>query len=259
MAEKEDDKEYIPWSRFQVNLGWYFAALDSSFRLGSSAVGIDVDVEEFLGLDSSDSTFRFGASYRFGKTRRHVVAADWFSFRRSGSKQLTEDIEFPPGSGKIIATGITVESVFNFDLISARYRYAFILDERMDANVGVGLFVMPIKFGLGEQGKEFTETDITAPLPTLGLGFDFAITPKWFLRQSVDVMYIEFDNFTGSIFDYQIGLEYKPWRHWSFGLALETMSIKAQVKDKTDWPGLDFDGSLTFGFQGIRVFVRYFF
>ena len=260
LADSDKDEDEKPWSKFQINLGWYFADLNSSFRLGSSAVGIDVDVEEFLGLDSSGSTFRFGAFYRFGRTGRHAVAADWFRFRRSGSRQILEEIEFPPDSGNIISPGVTVKSVFNFDLISARYRYALLYDERMDVNFGAGLFVMPIEFGLGEQGEDVPETSITAPLPTLGFGFDFAITPKWFVRQSIDAMYLEFDNFRGRILDYQIAVEHKPWKHWAFGLGFESMSIEVQVQGDTSWPGLeDFDGSLEFGFNGLRAYLKYIF
>jgi len=258
LAEKADDKKDIPWERFQVSFGGYFALLDSNIRVGSSALGIDLDVEEFLGLDSSQWAFRLGAVYRFGKSRRHAVGVDWFKFDRSGDKQVTTEIILPPVlGGGTIPVGLNIQSVFNFDIYEARYRYSFIMDDRMEANVGVGLFVMPIEFGIGQQGSNFTQTDITAPLPVLGLGFNFAITPKWLLRQNVDLMYLEYDDFKGGIFNYQLALEWRPLKHWGFGAAVETMNMKVEVIKETSWPGLDFDGAVKFGFQGLRLYVKY--
>ncbi|OEU48182.1 MAG: hypothetical protein BA861_01115 [Desulfobacterales bacterium S3730MH5] len=43
----------------------------------------------------------------------------------------------------------------------------------------------------------------------------------------------------------------------SFSLVLESMSIKIQVKDETRLPGLDFDGSIGFGFNGLQAYVKY--
>ena len=118
---------------------------------------------------------------------------------------------------------------------------------------------MPIKVGLGIQGTDFEQTSITAPLPVLGLGFGFAITPKWVLWQNIDVMYLEYDNFTGSIFDWQLGLEWRPLKHWGFGVAVEAMDIKVNVNEETSWPGLDFDGMFKFGFKGARGYVKFLF
>lgn len=255
-AGGEDNQAELPWSKFQITLGGFIANLDSHYRYGTSSVALDVDVEEFLGLDSTGTTFRLGGFYRFGQTGRHGVALDWFRFRRSGTKKLTDDIEFPPDSGNTLPTGITVESVFNFDLYSTRYRYAFIYDDRMNINIGAGLFVMPIEFGVGEQGENFTSTSVTAPLPTLGVGFDVAITPKWFLKQSVDFLYIEFDGFSGNIIDYQVALEHKPWKHFAYGLGLEHMSMEVTANEETIWPGLDFDGTVGFGFSGLLLYGK---
>jgi hypothetical protein len=70
------------------------------------------------------------------------------------------------------------------------------------------------------------------------------------------VVYIEFDGLTGSLFDYQIAIEHKPWKHWAFGLGLETMSMKIQVQEETSWPGFDFDGTVGFGFNGLMFYVK---
>ena len=93
-----DDKHTVS-PRFEITAGGYWALLDSHLRLGSSALGVDLDVEEFLDLDSSQWAFRVGALYRIGKKRRHAIGLDWFRFNRSGNRQITSDITLPPELG----------------------------------------------------------------------------------------------------------------------------------------------------------------
>jgi hypothetical protein len=63
-AGNKDKTDKKPWYKFQVNLGGFLAAMDSSIRVGTSSVALDVDVEEFLDLDTSGTTFRLGGLYR---------------------------------------------------------------------------------------------------------------------------------------------------------------------------------------------------
>ena len=46
--------------------------------------------------------------------------------------------------------------------------------------VAGGFYIMPISFQISAQGifEGEEKADITAPLPTLGLRLDFAVTPK---------------------------------------------------------------------------------
>ncbi|MBW1860534.1 MAG: outer membrane beta-barrel protein, partial [Deltaproteobacteria bacterium] len=192
----------MPWEKGYLNLGAYFASLDTGFRLGigNIGLGITLDAEDFLGLDSTDSAFRVDAGYRLGKSMRHKLDFSWFQFHRQAEKRLTEDVELPPElGGETLPTGMTVSSLFDFDIYKLKYEYSFILDDRVDFNAGLGVFIMPLEFGLGEKGKETKTASITAPLPVLGIGFDIALTPKWFLRQGIDFLYLEFSNFKGTI------------------------------------------------------------
>jgi hypothetical protein len=55
LAEKSADPKDYPWKTGYLNLGGYVASLDSTFRIGESnlGIGIDLDVEEFLGSDQA--------------------------------------------------------------------------------------------------------------------------------------------------------------------------------------------------------------
>lgn len=40
---------------------------------------------------------------------------------------------------------------------------------------------------------------LTAPLPVVGLGINVALTPKWIVMASTDLMYLEISNYKGAI------------------------------------------------------------
>ena len=65
------NKSEVPWETFNLNLGVFFSAIDSSIGAGVNNVGIDVDLEEVLGLDTSTTAFRIDAFWRFTDNRRH--------------------------------------------------------------------------------------------------------------------------------------------------------------------------------------------
>ena len=77
--------EEKPWEKFGANFGVFVSTVDSSFRIGSG-IGVDIDVEDLLGLDSTNSVFRTDALWRFSKNRRHRLDFTWFAFRRDGSR-----------------------------------------------------------------------------------------------------------------------------------------------------------------------------
>ena len=258
----EKNTSLLPWEKGYVNLGGYFATLDSSFRLGldNIGLGVDINMEDFLGLDSSEKSFRLDAGYRFGKSRRHMIDFSWFRFHREAEKVLTEDVELPPElGGGTLPTGATVVSLFNFDIYKLKYHYSFFMDDRINFKIGGGLYIMPIKFGLGEIGKEFTEESITAPLPVVSLGFDLAITPKWILKNSIDLFYLKLDNFEGKIWNTQIALEYRAWKHVAIGAGFDSLGVDVEVIADTDYPGLGFSGSVGFNYFGAQLYVKVFY
>ena len=270
-AEKGEEKKEpypYPWEKFYMDVGVYFASLDSGLTLGGSkGLGLKLDVEDLLGLETSDVSYRLAAGYRIGKKRRHKLDLSWFRFHRDGENTIVEAIPIPPEiggePGDTIGPG-TIESVFNFDIYKLKYEYSFILDERADLNVGIGLFIMPIEFGVTYEAGGITsgsvEESITAPLPVVGLGFDFAITPKWIIRQQLEFFYLEYDNFEGGIQSLSVALEYFPWKHVGFGLGADGMNVHLKVSEETDYPGLgDFVGTLDFAYIGAQLYMKFVF
>jgi hypothetical protein len=251
--------EDMPWERGHVNLGGYLADMSSSFRLGLDNVGVGViiETEKFLGMKSNDSAFRLEGGYRFTGSGRHKLDFGWFRFYRESENTLTEDIELPPEmGGDTLYVGTTISSIFNFDIVTAKYKYSIVLDDRVDMTLGAGFYIMPVKIGLGKKGDERKDQDVTAPLPVFGLGADVVITRHWLLRQNLDIFFLKIGSFKGSILSAQAALEYSNWEHWGVGAGVDGLLLRIEA-DGDDYPLVDFVGTLSFSYFGTQLYVKF--
>ena len=253
--------EDTPWEKFSLDLGYFFANTDTNVRLGSG-LGVSVDMEDLLGLDSTDSAGRVRALWRFTDNRRHRLDFQWFGFRRDGSNTIEQDIPYKDkdGNDQVIEAGTYLESFFDFDIYQLAYSYSFFQDDRIDLAGSLGLYVMPIDFGFTATGLVNVggSESFTAPLPVLGVRADFEITPKWYFRSGLQVFYLEIGEFSGSILQTNVAIEYLPWKHLGFGLGLDSLNVKAEA-DGDDYPGIDFKGEVNFHYTGLQLYAKLYF
>ena len=247
----------LPWERFNIQGGFFFAALNDKVTVGTEGAGVAIDLEQALGLDTQNQIFRLGALYRFGETRRHRVDLDYLYFNRTSTKTIGKEIVV---DNVTLAVGTNVETTFNYQIIRAAYSYSFFQDDRMDLAASIGLFVMPIKFKMSASGLGSGQGDFnfTAPLPAFGLRGDFAITPRWMLRTNLDFFYLKYQSFTGEMVDTRIAVEYNPWDHFGFGLGFDNFRVALKAQSN-DYPAVNFQGDIKSQFMGVQLYARYFF
>lgn len=223
-----------------------------------------MDVETLLGLESSTFTFRVDGGYRAGKTGRHRIFGSCFAFNRKGENTLSKDIPIPPelggDPGDVIPIGTTLEGKFDIDIIKLTYRYSIILDDRIDLNVGGGLYIAPITIGYGIKGTNFESTSLTAPLPVVGIGLITALTPRWYAMAQADLMYLEISGYKGGVTNSMVGVEYRPFKNVGFGLRGESLNLWVETTEDTGIPGLgDFIGDIKFSYIGASLYLSVFF
>ena len=254
----EQEKASGPWERFSFSLGGFFVDLSSDVRIGSKTLGVgtDIDVEDALGLDSSTLVFRSDALYRFGKSRRHRIDFTYFDLSRDSTKTLERDIDF---GEKHFTVRTTLDSEFDLVFYNLAYTYSFFQDDRFDLGASVGFHIMDIGLKLTISALGTAEEEkITAPLPVLGLRGTFALTPRLFLKQSIEFFYLEIDNFKGLLTDINLALEYNAWKHVGLGIGYNTMRLNIEADGK-DYPEIDFIGNLEFTYGGIQLYAKVYF
>lgn len=253
-----------PWSKYSFQLGGFFASNNSSVRFGAGT-GLEVSLEDALGLDVSTTAFRFDAHWRFTQNMRHKFDFSYYSIRRSGSRTVEneftiEDPTDPDGPPIVIEAGAQIDSFLDLDILKASYSYSFFQDERVDFSGNAGLFIMPISTGFTATGvvNEKADASFTAPLPVLGIEFNFALTPKWFFKTGTQLFYLEYENYKGSLFRGSTTFEYRAWEHVAFGFGTEMLRINVEAEDE-DIPGVDFRGTINMSYLSALLYIKAYF
>lgn len=255
------DANEQPWEKGSVTVGGYLSAFDSSLEFGVSQLGgIKIDGESVLGLDTSLTVFRANAMIRPGKTRRHQFDIDYASYHRHGSGIITEEIVV---DDEVLLPGTEINSILNFDIIRGTYSYALLQDDRIRLALGLGVYIVPLEYGIDITTTTDTRVlefrDVTLPLPSFAVRADFQLIPKLFLTTEINAMYLEYDEFTGSLLDTSIGLEYRPWKHLGLGVAYSAMSVRVEAEESSDYPGADFIGAVDVNFTGLMLYAKFIF
>jgi len=253
------EKHFLPWERGSVKLGGFVAAFDSTLEFGVNSAGVTFNAEDLFNLDSSLTVFRAEAMFRPGKSLRNQIDISYAAYHRKGNTTLSEELTI---NDMTYPVGAEVDSKFNFDIIRGTYSYALLQDERMRIALGLGLYAVPLEYSLAVEtggGRSHVEgADTTLPLPAVALRGEFQLLPKLFLNASIDAMYLEINDFKGSLLDVNVGLEYRPWKHVGFGLGYNGMSVNVEAEsDDSHYPGADFIGRVGVRYSGLMLYGKW--
>ena len=253
LAEEKEKKDYSnePWERAALYLGAFVINTNSDLELGlgGGALGVKVDAEEVLGLEKNFTVFRADGFWRI--TRRNRVDFTFYQMKRDGDTFLGIDI---PGFGPI---GSRVETDFDLSILRGSYAWSFFKNEHFDLGISAGLYGMDVDFKIQNQspgGGRIQETDFTVPLPVIGLRGNFALTPKWFIRQSFDYFYVNIGDYEGQLVDFMAAVEWNALKHFGLGVGYNYVQM-----------GLDYDGSDNFlseidlAYGGLLLFGKLYF
>jgi hypothetical protein len=253
---KTDSLEYSR-EKFSVSLGGFLTGLSTDILLGNDqlGLGIAINLEDALGLETSTVVLRGGVEYNFGKRHRSMVRFGYFGFFRSSNKVLESEIEI---GDEVFPIGTEVNSRYDIQIFKTTYNYAYFTDERIRLGATIGLYVMPIGFSMESIYFTSTATDFIAPLPVLGFDFNFAVTPKIYLKQGIEVLYFQISDLKGTITDVIFRVEYTPWKHIGFGLGYNFYQLSLAQTDENDGL-LDFVGSIKTGYSGLLFYGKFYF
>lgn len=247
-----------PWEKFSVSLGAFLSDTQSGVRVGSG-IGLELDVEDVLGLEGQTTVLRAETHWRFTRSRRHRLDASWFALRRDAKRSVGADFDIKDRNGNTVTinAGTEVTSHFNLDIIEAAYSYSFLQDDRVDLAASFGAYVMPIDFGISATGlaQGDGQFKFTAPLPALGLRMDVALTPRWYLRTGSQFFYVEYENFTGQLLQMRAAVEFLPVQHFAVGLGVDTLRLGLENKNE-DYPGVDLKGNVDFRYTGLQLYGK---
>lgn len=256
-SKNEKDSLNYQWESFSVRFGGFITGVNSDINFGIKqlGLGININLEDALGLKTSTLALRGTLEYNFGKRDRSSVRLGYFGLYRNASKILETNIEI---GDTIFPIGTDVSSKLDIMIIKANYDYSFYMDKRIKLGFTVGLFILPISFSINVLGLTGKSVYFVAPLPIIGIKSSFAVTPKIFINQSIEILYLKIGAFSGNIMDLDLRIEYNPWKHIGFGLGVNSHRMTVQNYSEEN-NGLDFKGTIKNGYTGLLFFAKYYF
>ena len=252
-----DDSQ--PWERFSLSVGGFITQSDTTLQLNSNRLGVGAvfNLENVLGVESSMTTYRIDAKYRFGETRRHELEFHYFNSQRDGSQTLDRDIQigdiiFPAG------TGVVTE--FELTFANIDYVYNFLMDDRVRLGLSLGLHTTGIRLLVaqtGGTGRE--EEEFTAPLPMIGFRSEVILAKNWRAITDLNLFYIEYDRYTGRLAEVAFAIEWRPWKNFGLGAAVDALSYAVEADSDADLALGGWNGQLEYRMTGLLLYGKFFF
>lgn len=235
---------------FSVSLGAFFTDRDSNTRIDADATetGSDVDLEDDLGFDKSDTVFRLDAYWRFAD--RHRIDISAFDLSRDAVKVIDRDIQI---GDTIYEVNTEIDASFDLNIYKAAYTWSFLKREAGFLGLSGGLYVADAgaRFsGSGPLGVQFQSRDITAPLPVVGLRGEYHLSERWLLRGSAELFAFEYNDFDGALYDVFAGLDYSFNDTVALGLGVNSVQFDLDFDDD------QFTGNLDWAYAGAMLYVK---
>jgi len=241
-AQSDDD------SAFSISLGAFFTDRDSDTRIdGDGGLGSDIDLENDLGFDKSDTVFRLDGSWRFAQNHRIDFSA--FDLSRDAVKTIEREITIGDTTYEI---DTSVEGNLDLNIYKLAYPWMFKRTGRNFLGASAGLYVADIGTQFrGPFGVNPESNDITAPLPVFGLRGAWYFTERWSVRGSAELFVFEYDAFDGALYDVFAGIDYGFNDLVSLGLGFNAVQFDLGFSDDR------LSGDLDWGYAGAMLYLKF--
>jgi hypothetical protein len=241
-AQEQADVHPYLTSKYVLDLGVYFPERELTLSVDGPAIPgspDDIDFEAQFGVKKSDELFSLNFGWRFGE--KWELQGQYFKAKESAQKVLEEEVEwndviFAPGTG----VGVGQE----FELVRMFFARKFESRNHHHFGIGAGLHILEIgAFIEGTAiivggGSEFRResVSVTAPLPNIGAWYMYSASPKWLFKARLDWLSASIDDYSGTMINASIGVNYQLFEHFGLGLSYNDFELDLGVK-RSDWKG----------------------
>ncbi len=222
---------------FTLKLGGYFIGVqDTVLSAKKNGIGATLNLQDLFDMESEVNVLRVSAAYKFNP--KHKVEASFYSLKSSSGKTVETSFEY---NGETINAGAALDIYFNTDVYKVNYVYSAYRTNKLEFTFRAGLHITALETGLsagynlGTSSERFEKSNIgiTAPLPVMGLGFDYEIMPKLNLIYTVDYFAVSYDSaVSGSMSDAILSLDYTFSKYIGVGAGFNRTQLNFKAKDE---------------------------
>ncbi len=237
--ESDSSGKYHPFLSDNINIGLGVYRPSQKRRIGADPNDGGSSGES---LDASDSQSTGLLNFRWRFTKNWSFQGTYWSTDSESEATLTEDFEF---QGQVFQKDSFIKSEIDTSITRLFWGRSFFRKPSTDWGVGLGLHWLAIDVFLEGQilaipgpGLEFRRESASAsvPLPNLGIWYMYSWSPKWVVTTRLDWLDITVEEFSGSLYDLSVGVNYQMSDHFGIGLAVNAFRLDVGV-DRTDWTG----------------------
>jgi hypothetical protein len=248
-AQTLDDKYWI-------EISGYWPDVDSHVQVANVAhpnIATDIDLESDLALADRKVVPAVQAGVQLG---HFVIAAEYYSLRRSGSHTIGRNITFDDVTYPV---GVTVGSEFNSDIYRLTVGYDIVREKNLKLGLALGGHITNFEVGINGQGTvegnpvvtaEARKKSVLAPLPTIGAYGAVGIAPRLMLTARVDWLSLKIDDYKGRLWNVQAEINYRLLKNVGIGLMYRYVDYRLDA-DKEKWTG-----TMTYKFNGPAAVLR---
>jgi len=238
-AQTSDDFHPYLSNTFNLEVGLFWPAIDYSLRVDGTVPEEEIDFDQALNLDDFQATASIDFRWRFGE--KWSLFGQYWDTSTSGGAVLEEDVEWEDlvfKAGTFANTGIDtkVARVFFGREFSASPNHEF--------GIGLGLHWMELgtflegEVIINDDTTEFQRAEVSAdfPMPNIGAWYMYSWSPKWILQTRLDWLSASIGDYSGSLWDAQIGVNYQAFKNIGFGLYYKAYRFDFDI-DRSNWHG----------------------
>ncbi len=206
------------------------SSIDTNMRLTASngTGGTNINFGDVLGGEKSLNVFRFDGAWQI--TGPHGLELSWYDIRLRGTKTISTQISWGDQTYPINST---ISSQFQTNIYKISYQYTWHRDEKHEFTALLGLHIMRFSTSLSITGVGSSEgLNVTAPLPSFGLGWRAKWSDRFSTRATVQYFGISLESgkYSGHFTDVLIAGEYRIWDNAGIGVGYNRFDLSAELK-----------------------------
>ena len=231
-----------PWLEddFIVTAGAFLPSKDFKVRVDGEIPGRDIDFGQKADVSDNEASASLVFRWKFGE--KWSVSGQYWGTEDDGEAVLSEDVTW---RDYVLQAGSNVGAGVSTDIARVFFGREFFTDaDHHEFGLGAGLHWLQIEaylegeFFLNDQSTGFRREQVSAdlPLPNIGAWYWYSFSPRWLLTTHLDWFSASIDQYSGSLWDAGVGINFQAWEHVGFGLSYKYFMIDADVEE-SNWYG----------------------
>jgi len=216
--------------------GFFIASQDTNLLAKKNGIGATLNLQDLFNMEQQTQATRVEGIYKFNP--KHRLELSWYKVNNSSHNDNATSFEF---DGQTVEAGAYLDIKFDTQITKFTYAYSAYQTSRLALDFRVGLHSTGITTGYKasyniadiNKTNSAESLSVTAPLPVVGVGLNYALFDNLNLRYAMDYFFISYDSsVTGRLTDTVLALDYTFNRYFGLGGGINTTNMRFKTHNQ---------------------------